>query len=455
VATSREATRATPARRCAYDVVRRVFEQGAFADRAFRAQADRHELTGRERAFSMRLAYGAVQRRATLDFLIERLTDRPIKRLDPALAAALRIGLYQVAYLDGVPEHAAVNETVELAKRRRRPGHQLVNAVMRRATREARAIVDSLGEATPAEAALRHSHPKWIAELWWHELGSEDAIALMRQNNEPPESAVRANTLRVTPAELASSLAADGARSRRDPAIPEALVLTSPYDVHGSPPFQRGALMPQSRASMLVARALDPQPGEQVLDLCAAPGAKATHIAALMRDEGRVVAIDIQAGRARTVENNSLRLGAQCVEVRTGDARESDHGGEFDRVLVDPPCSDLGTLQSRPDVRWRKRPAQVAGLAALQREILDAAAVSVRPGGRLVYSTCTVSAAENERQIEDFLGRHEAFSPVDLSGPYSQEPATGPSNRGRFLRTLPHRHGTDGFFIAALERHRR
>jgi 16S rRNA (cytosine967-C5)-methyltransferase len=211
--------------------------------------------------------------------------------------------------------------------------------------------------------------------------------------------------------------------------------------------------MPQSRASMLVARALDPQPGEQVLDLCAAPGAKATHIAALMRDEGRVVAIDLQAGRARTIENNSLRLGTQCVEVRTGDARDSDQGGEFDRVLVDPPCSDLGTLQSRPDVRWRKRPAQVAGLAALQREILDAAAASVRPGGRLVYSTCTVSAAENERQIEDFLGRHEEFSPFDLSGPYSQEPATGPSNRGRFLRTLPHRHGTDGFFIAALERH--
>jgi 16S rRNA (cytosine967-C5)-methyltransferase len=203
---------------------------------------------------------------------------------------------------------------------------------------------------------------------------------------------------------------------------------------------------------MLVARALDPQPGQQVLDLCAAPGAKATHIAALMRDKGRVVAVDIQPGRARTVENNSVRLGTQCVEVRTGDARESDRGGQFDRVLVDPPCSDLGTLQSRPDARWRKRPAQVAGLAALQREILDAAAASVRPGGRLVYSTCTVSAAENERQIEAFLGRHEEFSALDLSGPYSQL-ATGPSNGGRFLRTLPHRHGTDGFFIAALERH--
>jgi 16S rRNA (cytosine967-C5)-methyltransferase len=444
---------ATAARRCAYDVVRRVFEQGAFADRAFRAQADRYELTGRDRAFSMRLAYGAIQRRSTLDFLIERLTERPIKRLDPALAAALRIGLYQVAYLDGVPEHAAVNETVELAKRRRRPGHQLVNAVMRRATREARDLVESLGDETPADAALRHSHPKWIAELWWQELGREEAIALMQQNNEPPESAVRANTLRVTTGELMSALAADGVGARSDAVIEEALVLTSPYDVHRSRPFERGALMPQSRASMLVARTLDPQPGESVLDLCAAPGAKATHLAALMRDQGRVVAVDIQPGRARTVEQNCRRLETRCVEVRTGDARAPDHGSDFDRVLVDPPCSDLGTLQSRPDVRWRKRPAQVAGLAAIQREILDAAAAALRPGGRLVYSTCTVSAAENERQIEDFLGRHDDFSPLDLPGPYSQEPATAPPSRGRFLRTLPHRHGTDGFFIAALERH--
>ena len=443
---------ATRARRCAYDVVRRVFEQGAFADRAFRAQADRYELEGRERAFSMRLAYGAIQRKSTLDFLIERFTERPMKRLDPALAAALRIGLYQVAYLDGVSEHAAVNESVELAKRRRRPGHQLVNAVMRRATREARALVESLGDASPAEAALRHSHPEWIAELWWEQLGRDDALALMRQGNEPAESAVRANTLRLTPLELESALIADGLGTRRDTMIEEAVVLTSPYDVHRSRAFERGALMPQSRASMLVARVLDPQPGESVLDLCAAPGAKATHLAALMRDAGRIVAVDVQAGRARAIEANSERLGASCIEVRTADAR-APQGGDFDRVLVDPPCSDLGTLQSRPDVRWRKRPAQVAALAAIQREILEAAALALRPGGRLVYSTCTVNAAENEDQIEDFLERHGDFSPLDLSGPYPQEAATALAGGGKFIRTLPHRHGTDGFFIAALERH--
>jgi 16S rRNA (cytosine967-C5)-methyltransferase len=171
-----------------------------------------------------------------------------------------------------------------------------------------------------------------------------------------------------------------------------------------------------------------------------------------MRNRGRIVAVDLQAGRVRTIENNCLRLGVTCVEARAGDARAPVFGSGFDRVLVDPPCSDLGTLQSRPDVRWRKRPAQVAALAAIQREILESASVALRPGGRLVYSTCTINRAENEHQIEDFLARHGDFAPLDLAGPYSQEPATAAAHGGRFVRTLPHRHGTDGFFIAALEK---
>jgi 16S rRNA (cytosine967-C5)-methyltransferase len=275
----------------------------------------------------------------------------------------------------------------------------------------------------------------------------------MSRNNEPPESAVRANTLRMTAGELVGALATEGVSGRRDPLVEEAVVLEQSWDVHRSRLFERGTLMPQSRASMLVAHAVDPQPGESVLDLCAAPGAKTTHLAALMRDTGRIVAVDLNPNRVRVVEGNAGRLGARSVEAREGDARERIHGTGFDRVLVDPPCSDLGTLQSRPDVRWRKRPAQVAGLAALQREILEAAAAALRPGGRLVYSTCTISPAENERQIEDFLARHGDFMPLDLSGPYAQATATAVTNGGRFLRTLPHRHGTDGFFIAALNRH--
>jgi 16S rRNA (cytosine967-C5)-methyltransferase len=437
----------TPARLCAFQVVRRVFEQGAYADRAFRAEADRHELRGRDRAFAMRLAYGAVQRRATLDHLIAQLADRPLRRLDAPVTAALRLGLYQVVYMDGVADHAAVGESVELARLAGSRGHGLVNATLRRATREARALVDALGEATPAEAALRHSHPLWIAELWWEMLGGEAAVALMERDNQPPESALRANLLRCSREEVIAALAAEGVRARADDAlVPEAVILEDPYDVHGSRLFAEGLVMPQSRASMLVACALDPQPGERVLDLCAAPGAKTTHIAALMRDEGAVVAVDRDPRRARSIAENARRLGAGAVEVREGDAREPAYGDGYDRVLVDPPCSDLGTLQARPDVRWRKSSAQIEELRAVQSHSLKAAASAVRPGGRLMLSTCTISTSENGGLIDDFLARNDDFTPVDLAARHPELASDG------FLQTLPHRDATDGFFIAALER---
>jgi 16S rRNA (cytosine967-C5)-methyltransferase len=439
-------SRPSPARRCAYHVVRRVFEDGAYADRAFRAEAARLGLEGRERAFAMRLAYGTIQRKATLDHLIERLTERSLRHLDPPLLAALRLGVYQIVYLD-VSDHAAVNESVELAKAHRRGGHRLANAVLRRAVKEAPALAGALGEATADEAALRHSHPAWLATLWWESLGEREAIALMRQDNEPPESAVRANTLVVTAGELVSLLGREHVAARPDPLAPEAVVIEQAWDVHGSRAFSQGLLMPQARASMLVARVVDPQPGERVLDLCAAPGAKTTHLAALMRDTGTVVALDRDERRLRALVANCERLSVRSVEPFAGDVRERSFGRGFDRVLVDPPCSDLGTLQARPDVRWRKKTRQIDELAALQGEILEAGARAVRPGGRLVYSTCTISPAENERQIGRLLAEHAEFSLLDLADPYPQA-----STKEGFVQTFPHVHRTDGFFIAALAR---
>ena len=427
----------TDARRCAFAVVRRVFEQGAYADRAFRAEAERLGLEGRDRAFAMRLAYGAVQRRATLDHVIEALSERGVERIDPAALAALRLGVHQLLFMDGVADHAAVAESVELAKRAGSRGHGFVNAVLRRATREGRALLDGLGEATPAAAGLRHSHPAWVAERWWEDLGPGEAVELMRADNEPGESAARVNTLRASPEEVLAELAAGGVAARPAPGLPEGIVLDDPYDLHGSAAFRRGAVMPQSRASMLVARTLAPRPGQRVLDLCAAPGAKTTHLAALMEDRGEVVAVEADRRRAAELQQNVARLGATGVRVAVGDAAGSGYGAGYDRVLVDPPCSDLGTLRSRPDARWRKTPEQVEELRALQRRILDSGAAALAPGGRLVYSTCTISAPENERQIQDFLARHPDFV-ADPEG---------------FVQTLPHRDRTDGFFIQALERH--
>src|SRR3954470_2476688 len=437
---------ASRARRCAFRVVRRVFDEGAFTDRAFRAEADRAELDARDRAFAQRLAYATVQRKVTLDHVIGELSSRPPAELDPPLRDALRIGVAQLLYLDSVPARAAVSETVELAKEAGGGGFRLANAVMRRAARDAQGIVARLDERSPEHAALLDSHPEWVARMWWDALGPDEARSLMRRDNEPAESAVRANTLRVAPGELAEAIPA---RTRPAPDLPEGLVIEEPYDLHGSELFASGALMPQSRASMLVARVLDPRPGERVLDLCAAPGAKTTHAAALMGDEGSVVAVEKHTGRAKALAENAGRLGASIVEVRQGDSRELVERDGFDRVLLDPPCSDLGTLQARPDVRWRKDAATIERLVTEQEALLEAAAAQVRTAGTLVYSTCTISPRENEERMLAFLDSHPEFTADDLSGDYAAY--VHPSD-ARFLQLLPHRHGTDGFFIARLRR---
>jgi len=437
------------ARRCAYAVLRRVSSQGAFADRAFVAEAERAGLDGRERAFAQQLVYGTVQRRATLDHVLAALSARPVGSIDPPVRDALHLGLYQVVYLSGVPDHAAVEQTVEMAKLESRGGHGFANAVMRRAAREARTLVGELTAGSPAEAAVLHSHPEWLVRLWWDALGPEAALALLECNNTAPESAVRANELVTTAAELRAALEAGGAIVRAAAGLPEGLVVEGRFDAHGSELFESGALMPQSRASMLVGRVLDPKPGEAVLDMCAAPGAKTTHLAALIRGRGRLMAVERNPGRSAALARNCERMRAPWVEVRCEDALDVRDEDGFDRVLLDPPCSDLGTLQARPDARWRKDPGRMDEIAGLQATLLEAAARNVRPGGTLVYSTCTISPLENEERVHEFLARQPEFTADDLA---AEHPAFRHPRVPRFLQSLPHRDGTDGFFIARMRR---
>jgi 16S rRNA (cytosine967-C5)-methyltransferase len=415
------------AREVAFRVVRRVSD-GAYADRAFRAEAGRAGLSSADRGFAQQLAYGTVQRRLTLDHVIARLSDRPLAKLDPPLLDALRIGVYQLLFMDSVPDHAAVAETVQLSKSAKGAGFKFANAVLRRATREARAIYDGIGDADPASAAIRHSHPQWLVELWWKELGRDDTLALLEADNRPAEDALRVNTLVADARDIGAELPA----THTDADLPEAIVLDAPFDVEGSDLFSEGRVTPQSRASMLVARTLDPRPGEQILDMCAAPGTKTTHAAALMAGRGRITAIEANSTRADELRANCARLHAASVTVIVEDARIVN--GEFDRVMLDAPCSNLGTLARRPDARWRKTPQQIPELARLQAELLDAAARATKPGGTLVYSVCTISPAEGSDQVDRFTRRHPEF--------------TEKSRR----QTLPHRDGTDGFYIANLER---
>ncbi|HXV58927.1 MAG TPA: transcription antitermination factor NusB [Gaiellaceae bacterium] len=394
----------TPARRVAHEVVRRVFEEGAYADRAFRAAAE--GLEERERAFAMQLAYGTVQRVRTLDHAIDTLGRRPVRKLDPPVRAALRTGAYQLGYMGGVPAHAAVDEAVELVRRARlERAVPFTNAVMRRLSEGLPGLLARLHEETPEAAALLHSYPDWIARTWWRELGPDDARALMRAQNEPPETAVR------TP---------------EGPRVVDAI----PREW-----LESGYAWPQSRGSQLAGAAVGARPGERILDLCAAPGGKATQLAAAGAE---VVAVEKHAGRARELEANARRLGAERLTVVHADALELPPGLDgFDRALVDAPCSGLGVLNSRPDLRWRAEP-----LPDLQLGLLRAAAARVRPGGTVTYAVCTISAAENE-DVVDALGLQ-----VESLASFGEE--LRHPRRPEFLLTLPHVHGTSGFFVARL-----
>ncbi|WP_217913000.1 16S rRNA (cytosine(967)-C(5))-methyltransferase RsmB [Miltoncostaea marina] len=432
-------------RSVALRVLRRV-EEGAYADRALAAEARRAELDPRARAQATRLAYGAVQRRRTLDWLIDGALDRPAA-LEPAVRDILRLGAYELAFSDGVPAHAAVDQAVRQARALRGPKARasaragVVNAVMRRIAADAGPRLRALEGEGPEALALRHSMPDWIVERLVASLGHADAVGVMEAAARPAESALRWNPLRGPRIDLERELPAGW---RRDDAMaPEAYVLSAPFALEDSAAWARGLAMGQSRASQLVARAVDPRPGERVLDMCAAPGAKTTHMAALARGGARITAIELRPRRADALRALARRMGA-VVDVIEGDALEVDPGEGFDAVLLDPPCTGLGVLSSRPDARWRRREEALGPLADLQRALLRRALALVRPGGRVVYSTCTLIAEENEdvvraagAPIDDLTASHPRLAHPRLPGA---------------LLTLPHRDGTDGFFVARLRR---
>ncbi len=404
----------SPARRTAFHVLERVFEGDAYADRAFRSAAK--GLDDRDRALAQRLAYGAVQRVRTLDYAIETLGRRRVHRLDAPVRAALRLGAYQLGYVDGVPRHAAVNESVELVRAARlERAVPFTNAVLRRLADGLRGLLDGLSDETPARAGLKHSYPDWVADAWWRDLGREDAISLMWALNEPPERVVR--LIRGEP---------DGTR---DKDIPGAWHV----DRIDETAIAEGRIWPQSRGSQLAGVAVRSKDGERTLDVCAAPGGKATMLA------GEVIAVEVNEARARELEDAARRVGASGVRVVVADGRAlpADLDG-FDHALVDAPCSGLGVLNSRPDLRWRAEP-----LPELQLELLRSAAARVRPGGTVVYSVCTINPDECEAVV-DATGLEVDRTLAD------EWPQFRHSKRPEFLQTLPHVHGTAGFFIARL-----
>ncbi|MBL6633237.1 MAG: methyltransferase domain-containing protein [Thermoleophilia bacterium] len=430
---------ASPARRIALGVLRRV-DEGAYADRALAAECARARVDPRDRHQAQRLAFGAVQMRRLLDWLIDGVADNP-GRIEPGVRDVLRLGAYEIISSDGTPDWAAVDQAVTLARslpgpRGRGPARAgLVNALLRRIAAEGPARIAALG---PDQVALRHSFPDWIAHGLTESLGADDAVGVMAAANTASESAVRWNTLRGP----RDAVEAELPLWHGDPLLPEAMVLEQPFALEESQAWREGRVMGQSRASMIPARALIPRPGERVLDMCAAPGAKATQLCALAEGGAEVVGVELHASRARALREQAQRMGAD-ITVIEGDAREVPlPGGPFDAVLVDAPCTGTGVLSSRPDARWRRREEALAPLVEIQQGLLARALEVVRPGGRVVYSTCSLLRQEDEDVVQASGARVD-----DLSAefPGMQSPLLPGT-----LRLLPHVHGTDGFFVARL-----
>jgi 16S rRNA (cytosine967-C5)-methyltransferase len=440
-----------PARAAAARVLARVTAEEAFADLALDAEIAGRRLAPRDAALATEIVYGTLRWQRYLDWIVAPHSRRPLATLDLRVLVLLRMTAYQLAFLERVPAFAAVSDAVSLAKGRGKQGvPEFVNAVLRSFSRRGAREREPEPPADPLEAlAVRLSFPSWLTERWVGRYGTEEAAALMQAMNERPPITIRANTLRISREALAERLAReDGLTATPARFAPEGLVVEhagAPAAWHA---FAAGAFVVQDEASMLVARLLEPRPGEVIADACAAPGTKTTHLAQLMGDRGRILAFDPQPARLARVGEAAARLGVSIVETRggTAEALAGTLAGTCDGVLVDAPCSNLGVLRRNPEVKWRRQRADLAASAARQRGILAAAAGMVKAGGRLVYATCSLEPEENEEVAGAFLAARADFAIDPPAGFPLALDADG------VLRCRPHRHGTDGFTAVRFRR---
>ena len=446
----------THTRLLALRVLERVSSASAYADILLHSALGRSTLNAPDRAFATDLVYGTLRWRGTIDYYLNHFVDQDLAKLEPLVASTLQLGAYQLLFAKRVPASAAVDQSVRCiraAGMSRATG--LVNAVLRRLSLEHDKIVlPSVNDDPTAHLTHALSLPRWLAERWIERCGVEGAVALAKACNEPPPLTIRANRLRGDAGELLQDVLENFPEATACRFARGGIVLGRKGNPARDRGFLAGRFTVQDEASQLVVALLDPQPGERVLDLCAAPGGKTTAIAERVGPSGSVVAVDRNTRRLDLVQRAVRRLGLTGIRTVTRDATRSlaelaPEGG-FDRILVDAPCSGLGTLRRNPDAKWRVRPGDPARLAEIQRALVGNAAAVLRPGGALVYSSCTVLAEENEDIARHFLRGSRDFAPISKDAlPDEVKTLAEPDG---FLRTFPHLHDTDGFFAARFER---
>lgn len=431
-----------------------INEKGAYSNIALNKYFSAEQLRELDRAFATELVYGTVKRKLTLDRVISAYSDIKMQKLSPWILNILRMGAYQLLYLDRVPPSAACNESVSLAGRY---GHKasagFVNAVLRNIARNgAGRVIPSKEDDLTGYLSVSYSYPKWLVEKYTELFGSEFAEALLDAGNGTPELTVRANTLKVSAEELLEKLKNEGIEAEQGKYAEEAITIKSTVSLSRLEAFKNGLFQVQDESSMLPARVLAPEPGQTVLDACSAPGGKTTHLAQLMRNTGMIVARDVFEHKLKLVEDNASRLGINIIQTELYDALLPDekHAEAFDRVLLDAPCTGLGIVRRKPDIKWARETKDINAITELQRTLLHNAAMLVKPGGVLVYSTCTVLPEENENMVKDFLASHQEYTADDMAP--SLPAGLAQHAKGCMVQLFPNRDGIDGFFVARLRK---
>lgn len=435
-------------RDAALSILMEINDNQAYSNLLLHRTIEKYNIEAKDRGLLTELTYGTLQHRMALDYYLAPFVRG---KLDTWVRELLRMSLYQIVYLTKIPPHAVVNEAVNIAKKR---GHKriapTVNGILRSVLREGTRSLDEI-EDRVERTSIETSHPKWLIERWMELYGEDEATAMAHENNNPAVMTMRVNQTKKPMKEVIALLQSEKVKVSAGEIVAESL-LTESGNPANTRVYTKGLITVQDESSMLPAHALDVKPGMKVLDMCAAPGGKTTHIAELMNDEGEVIAIDVHKHKIKLIKDNARRLGLSSITAKSGDSRKlvEEYGeNSFDRILLDAPCSGFGVIRRKPEIKYVKKEADLKGLLTIQQELLDEAAKLIKPNGIIVYSTCTVEYNENRGMVEQFLAQHENMQLIPLPNLTGNEKL---SIENDTLQVLPQHFGGDGFFVAALQK---
>ncbi len=453
--TPKVGARKLSARDVALNVLTDVEASGSYSNLQLNQALVQSGLERADAGLTTEIVYGTISHLNTIDYFLGRFVAKGMNKLQPWVRSLLRLSFYQIYYLDRIPPHAAVNEAVNIAKRR---GHQgisgMVNGVLRNVLRQLDELVIPDNLTAVQRISLQYSHPEWLVERWMKQFGESVTEQICMSNNEPPAVSVRVNTNRTTRQQMLKTLNDAGYYAQPSAIAPDGILVGGSGNMALTDWYRDGMLSIQDESSMLVAEAVQPEPGMHVLDCCAAPGGKTAHMAEKMQNKGQIIANDIHEHKRKLIDDQAQRLHLSVIDTAVGDAMalaERYDAASFDRILLDAPCSGLGVIRRKPDLKWNKSASDIKEIAALQRRLLERVSSLLKPGGILVYSTCTIEQSENEDVVRSFVEAHPQFEPVVVplfADKLAQASASDQASIG--VQILPQDYHSDGFYIAAL-----